>query len=92
MSITYTPTLQPATASAEAAMRPGSATGDSRYRSEGSVWLTPTVLPDNRGPPHVECLAEAGARGRQSRVVSASMATVIARMSGASSPATTSTP
>ena len=59
MSITYTPTLQPATASANAAIRPGRAAGDSRNRSAASMWITPTSCPVTAGS-HTS-----GVRGRR---------------------------
>ena len=50
MSMTYTPTLQPDTSSADAAIRPGSAAGDSWNRPTASVWLTPRIVPITAGP------------------------------------------
>ena len=52
MSITYTPTRQPAAVSAAAAIPPGSAAGDTCNRPAGSVWLIFPVCPDTVRPAH----------------------------------------
>ena len=64
MSITYTATRQPAAASAAAAIRPGSAAGDTCNRPAVSVWLIPPVCPDTVRPAHTW---RNGASGRVER-------------------------